>query len=194
MTALWEALGSTFQPVLVSIATVAVLALLRLITPTVRWSRRLKHDSGILAALPDGKEKDLWAASVTAQAERLRIYREDFSFWGAAQGWYSFVVLVVAANLVVSESVSGWALSRSLTVGDLPIVITGGLLILGNLGLAIVLAIRLIAGRSMNEHRGSDGHYPKYAALRRAQRKRSDKRHQVEVRLARLRFEERRGQ
>ncbi|WEK62086.1 MAG: hypothetical protein P0Y60_04840 [Candidatus Microbacterium colombiense] len=102
------------QAVAVSVVTVAVLALLRLVTPAVRWERRLKAETEIYSALPDGQERELWGRRADAQAERLRIYRERFRNEGAILAWFAFPLFAVAVLILVVEGVSGWAFSREL--------------------------------------------------------------------------------
>lgn len=114
VTTLWQAIAATFQPVIIAVVTVAVFALLRLIAPTARWSRRLKRDGEIYAALPDGPEKDLWAARVTAQAERLRIYWEDVTFRDQVIAWYAFLALVATTVGVISHGARDWPAFRML--------------------------------------------------------------------------------
>jgi hypothetical protein len=184
VSTIWQTLGTTFQPILISLATIAVLALLRLITPTARWTRRLKRDGEIYAALPDGKEKAMWGESVTAQAERLRIYREDLSIGDQIFGWYAFLTLVSALVALIWDAFHEWS-AVSLLGGDSPwTAIPGALLLVLNLAFALYITVRLISGRSISLHAGSGGHFPKYDTLRRMERRRRLKRSSIENRLA----------
>lgn len=166
MGELWEAIGGTFQPVLISVATLAVLGLLRLITPAVRWHRRFKHDAEVYAALPEGKEKELWRESITAQAERLRIYREDARVGDRIYAWGTFAILAWFVILLVHEVMNGWP--------GLPFI---------NLCFAGVITVRLIMGRSTAMRAGTGGHYPKYARFQRASKRRRAARANAERRL-----------
>lgn len=188
VTTLGDALGAFFQPVMIAVATVAVLALLRLITPAVRWSRRLKHDADVYNALPDGTEKELWAASVEAQGQRLRLYRENLSYGEQAFAWYAFFALAGFIVSFIAEASMGWPNVRSLTPGDIPFLIPVTLLVAMNLGFAVLVTVRLVLGGSTSFRADGKGHYPKMALLRRAEQKRLDRREVVERRLNAMRY------
>jgi hypothetical protein len=186
----WQVIGPTFQAVLISLSTVTVLALLRLITPAVRWSRQLRHDREIYSALPDGREKEMWAQTVTAQAERLRLYREDRTFGAQAVAWYAFFVLAASIVALFREAAMGWPNVRTLTVADIPVLIPGTLLLIMNLGAAVVITVQLVRGRSIYPGTDPTGHYPKYIALQRAAHKRSMRRLKIVRRLAAIQSRE----
>lgn len=188
-----QALGVALQPILISVVTVAVLALVRLFSPAVRWNRRLKRDGQIYAALPDGKEKALWAASVTAQGERLRLYREDLSIVDQVFAWYAFFALITGAAALIWEAAHGWKYADELTQGGIWTAIPGVLLLVINLAFALFVTVRLVLGRSTALRAGTGGHYPKYDALRRAERKRKERRSAIEERLSRVQAKEKEG-
>lgn len=176
-------IAATIQPVLIAVATVAILELLRLLTPTARWSRRLKHDGDVLAALPDGPERDLWAESVTAQGERLRIYREDVRPRDQVLAWYAFLMLLAFVVILITDAVRGWPVFQAAVMEyGLPgIPLACGLAL--NLGFALFITVRMIRGDSTALRPGTGGYYPKYDALKQAQRERTRKRAEVERRL-----------
>lgn len=182
MSELWEAIGGTFQPVLISVATLAVLGLLRLITPAVRWHRRFKQDAEVYSALPDGKEKELWRESITAQAERLRIYREDARAGDRIYAWGSFAILAWFVGLLLHEMLNGWP-GLPFIISEGPIMIPMALLAFINLGFAGVITARLVMGRSTAMRAGTGGHYPKYARFQRASKRRRAARANAERRL-----------
>jgi len=174
--------GNGLQAVAVSVATVAVLALLRLVTPSVRWARRLKAETEVFSALPDGTERDLWAKRVEAQAERLRLYRENFSVGSQAVAWYACLALVGFIVGFVLEALNGWPNLRLLTVDDVPFVIITSLLLILNLGFAVIVTIRLVLGGATSMSVDGSGHYPKMVALAESEDER---------RLARIKAEKR---
>lgn len=188
VSTLWETVQPAVEPVLIAVVTAGAFALLRLVTPRGRWSRRLKHDADILGALPEGKERDLWAASVTAQAERLRLYREQTSLGQQFLGWYSFVTIVGFAVSCIIEASRGWPLFQSMSglewLTSIPLL----LLLVANLGLGVVLAIRLVLGGSLAPDRDGSGHYPKYNALLAAEQKRHERRHEIGKRVNRAAY------
>jgi len=186
VTTLWQAIEATAQPVLISIATVAVFALFQLIAPTARWARRLKRDGEIYAALPDGPEKDLWAARVTAQGERLRIYWEDVTLRDQAIAWYAFITLVGTSVGVISDGARGWPVSQVLVAEQGYALIPLSLALAMNLAFAVYLSARLVTGQSTALRPGTGGFYPKYAALQQSIRERSAQRAKTEVRMARV--------
>lgn len=177
MNALWVAVGETLEPVLISVVTLAVVGLLRLVTPAVRWSRRLKHDADVLAALPEGKEKELWALSVTAQAERLRVYREDQSLLHRFVDVYLIVAVLAVGVMSVVEIAAGGVLAG----GDWAPVVWVAIAICA-IGF-LTLMVRLVMGLPLRPGPGQGGHYPKYAALLAAERRRRYHRIAVEERL-----------
>jgi hypothetical protein len=183
VTTIGETIGAAFQPVVIAVAISLVFALLRLVAPSMRWSRKLKHDAEILGALPDGEEKDLWAASVTAQGERLRIYREDLRLGDQVVAWYAFVALALALSVVISQTLLGWPLLQSLTLDVIPVAIPFALIVLINLSFAVKVSVGLVLGTSTAFRAGSGAHYPKYEVFRRQARKRSERRAVVERRL-----------
>ncbi|MBU1588593.1 MAG: hypothetical protein KKH51_11690 [Actinobacteria bacterium] len=184
MTTISQFFAAALQPILISVATVAVLALIRLITPTVRWDRRLKRDGAIYGLLPEGKEKEIWAASVTAQAERIRLYREDLSLAEHIAAWYAFFALVTGVPALIWEATHGWEGFNEVIGGGIWTAIPGALLLAMNLAFAFFVTVRLILGRSTTFRAGSGGHYPKYETLRRVERRRKARRSAIEVRLA----------
>lgn len=169
---------------IIAVVTVAVFALLRLIAPTARWGRRLKRDGEIYAVLPDGPEKDLWAARVTAQAERLRIYWEDVTFRDQVIAWYAFLALVGTTVGVISDGARGWPAFRMLVADQnyalIPLSLAGAM----NLVFAAYITVQLVLGKSTALRPGTGGSYPKYAALLRSIRGRSAQRAKTEGRTA----------
>lgn len=178
MEALWQAVST----IAISLLTVAALALVRLITPTVRWSRQLKHDGEIYSSLPEGTEKEIWGRNVTAQAERLRIYREDVSIGDRALAWYGFVVFVGSIAWLLAQIANGWTLDLPAPVGEGPAAIPFALLTLIGVGFAGFVVVRLVLGQSIGLHNGSGGNYPKFRAARRAARRRQQGRAKAEGR------------
>lgn len=157
--------ANALQPIVVSLATVAILALLRLITPSVRWGRRLKAETEIFSSLPEGLEREFWAQRVEAQAERLRIYRESFTFQAAAKVCFAFLVLVSVALIVVVESVSGWALTREIVEDSVYVHIPVLAMLFVLAVVALIILVRLILGGTMSSVPDGRGMYPKMDAL-----------------------------
>lgn len=190
MNTLWEALGVTLQPVVISLATVAVLALLRLMTPAVRWSRQLKHDLDVYSALPPGRERDLWEARAVAQAERLRLFRENRSTGQQFLGWYAIVAILLLVVTSAGEAINGWPLFQSFTLSDWLVAIPLVIAFIFSVVAAVLLSARLVMGLSLIPSHGAGGHYPKYAALVAAERRRQDQRIKVNERLNRVAYEQ----
>jgi uncharacterized integral membrane protein len=170
-----QAVGAALQPVVIGVLSVAVFALLRLVTPTVRWRRRLKQDSEVVAALVAGKERDEWQRRVTAQAERLRIYTENTRTADQAIAWGSLVLIVLLILTAIDQAAAGWPALSQLGP-EWPLSILG-------FAFAIWLVSRLITGRATNL-RASD-RYPKYRALRRHERRNSERRAAVDAKAER---------
>jgi len=173
------------QPVIVAVLTLAVLSLLRLITPRVRWSRRLKQDSEIHGALPDGAEKKLWEASVVAQAERLRIHREQTRPAEHAVAWYAFVSVAVFIALAINQILTGWsAIAEMIDDGPIWIGLVAAAAI--NLGFSVWLSVRLIRGQATSGMAARELHYPKMVALQHATARRVAKVEYIQSRAAAL--------
>jgi hypothetical protein len=192
VTTIWEAIGP-FQAVAIALITAATLAVLRLITPTVRWNRRLKEDGGIFSSLPEGTEKEMWRVSVTAQAERLRLYRENFSIGEQFVAWYALIALVLTVIALITEAVLGWPVLRTLEGGDIVVLIPFMLLGVINFVFATYISVRLILGYSISFRNDGKGHYPKYAAMQHARKRRLWRRGQIAKRLAVLQSSEERA-
>jgi hypothetical protein len=62
--------------IFVTLASAGIIALAASMMPAVRWSRQLVREVGILAGLPDGKERNAWEERVLAHAQRLRLFQD----------------------------------------------------------------------------------------------------------------------
>lgn len=181
MDTLGEAIGASVEPAIIAISTATILGLLRLVTPTVRWSRRLKNDAEVYGALPHGREKDLWEARVIAQAERLRLYRENLSLADQIFAWGSFALLVLVVFTTATEASNGWPSIRAFTPEEALASIPFAVIAVMNIVFCITIVVQLIRGQSTRATVGGGGHYPKYVALRRAERRR----HELQTRIER---------
>lgn len=143
----------------------------------------MKHDGDVYNALPPGREKDLWAASVEAQGERLRLYRENISIGEQAVAWYAFFALAINIVGFFTQAALGWPTFQLLTVADIPLIIPFTFLFVVNLVFAVFVTVRLVLGYSTSFRADGKGHYPKFIALRGAERKRLAKRSMIERRV-----------
>lgn len=182
MNFIGQAVGSAWQPLVVSLVSLSMLALLRLLTPDVRWARKLKHEGEIAGALPPGDERDKWERRVVAQAERLRIYRESVRFWDQFWAWGALVIMALLILTALDEAAAGWP---ALDLMGVPEWLMGAAGMLG----CSWLIFHLVAGHSLNLH--ASDRYPKWLALKNSERASVRRRAEVDgrarVRLGRLR-------
>ncbi len=166
------------QAVFVALVTTATLGALRLLSPLSRWQRSYKRDSEVLASLPPGQEHDYWQEGVIAQAERIRLYRENIAlrdrFW--AWAWLGYLFLFIPVLFI--EADAGWP---SIAEAGLPFILLTAL----GLGGIVVITVRLVLGHS--PYGSGASQYPMYAAHRRAARARGERANFIYGRADRVR-------
>ena len=118
---------------------------------------------------------------MTAQAERLRFFRENIGIGEQFIAWFAFFAVgnIIVATFV--EGARGWPFFRSIVADEVAFYISFGGMALISLVFAIVITIRLVLGLSIGVTTGG-GHYPRYVAYARAARRRTAKRVEVEKR------------
>ncbi|MWV58221.1 hypothetical protein [Rathayibacter sp. VKM Ac-2754] len=86
---------NAFLPLLsIPLFTAAVVALVPIAIPTIRWNRRLKNELAVLKDLPDGEQKDRFERRIVAQAKRLNDYHELIPIHEKVLTWVSVPVFV----------------------------------------------------------------------------------------------------
>lgn len=91
-------------PGLVGIVTSAALfALLALMTPSVRWTRRIKRDIEIMSGLPKGPEREQWQKRVLDRAKHLRLYEDHIPRWQRVVMWFFIAPGTLAVGLLIFD-------------------------------------------------------------------------------------------
>lgn len=176
-----DAVGAIASVLSVPFIAALAVSVATILVPTVRWTRRLKRDAEIMAALPEGEERSRWEERVTRQGTQLREYFELVPVFDRFAGWATVALMVVGVASALAFGVGdlknldpiGWSLSAV------------GLLI------GVVVSFNTLRGRTYNGMRSNE--FRPYVARESARYARASVRRRARRRLRRIRRQARKG-
>ena len=86
-----------------TLASTGIIALVAFMMPSVRWTRQLARDVGILTGLPVGDERDAWEERVIAHAQRLRLFRDEMPSYQKVYPWVPVFLLIGSIGLAILD-------------------------------------------------------------------------------------------
>lgn len=177
-----DAVQAVVPALLIALSSAAVFAVLRFVSPTVRWARQIQADGAVLATLPPGAERDLWEKRVVAQAQRLRRYRESITRVDQIWGWGGLIGTAIFIPVLYVEASLGWPSAR---IDGEPMV----LLSFGVIAWLAVGGIRMVLGQGISDQRFD---YPRVRVLRVQEERRARARYRAWYRAMKIRRAEKR--
>ena len=129
-------LSNLLPGIFATLASASIIALVASMMPTVRWSRQLVREVGILGGLPDGEERAAWEKRVLAHALRLRLFQEAMPLRHKVFPWILVFFFIASITWLILDprQIDGF-------VAEGPIMIPFSLMALVSFGLYIVTGV-----------------------------------------------------